>query len=110
MNCIPADVIVKKLTTAVLERVPSPQWDHVKHEIMTWAAHYEHRMQLGSKEMFHIEAYCARLMSVLKSTPGCLAAAPASGPVGMGAGAASAGSSYGGSAAGSAASAAGYGR
>lgn len=52
VNCVPADVIVKKLVSAVLERVATTH-ETVKHEIAAWAAHYEHRMQLGSKEVFH---------------------------------------------------------
>jgi replication factor C subunit 3/5 len=72
VNCVPADVIVKKLVGAVLERVATTH-ETVKHEIAAWAAHYEHRMQLGSKEVFHVEALCARLMSVIKANAGCLA-------------------------------------
>jgi replication factor C subunit 3/5 len=70
VNCIPADVIVKRVLAGLLEKIPSnPATDAVKHELAHWAAHYEHRMQLGNKELFHIEAFIARAMATLKSPP-----------------------------------------
>ncbi len=71
VNCVPADVVVKKIASEVLARI-LPAAETVKHEVVTWAAHYEHRMQLGSKELFHLEALCARLMAVLKASPSSL--------------------------------------
>lgn len=71
VNCIPADVIIKKLTNDLVAKVGTTA-DNVKHEFVTWAAYYEHRMQLGSKEVFHIEAFVARCMSIIKTNPGCL--------------------------------------
>ena len=38
----------------------------VKHEAVFNAALYECRMQGGSKPIFHLEAYIAKLMSVYK--------------------------------------------
>lgn len=29
--------------------------DTLKHELVHWAAFYEHRVQVGSKEIFHLE-------------------------------------------------------
>jgi hypothetical protein len=29
--------------------------DQLKHELVYWAAFYEHRVQVGSKEIFHLE-------------------------------------------------------
>ena len=69
VNCIPADVIVKRVLAALLEKLPGPQWEPAKHELVHWAAHYEHRMQLGTKELFHIEAFLARAMATLKTPP-----------------------------------------
>ena len=34
---------------------------------MHWAAFYEHRVQTGSKEIFHLEAFVARFMSLYKT-------------------------------------------
>jgi len=31
-----------------------------------WAAFYEHRLQLGSKPIFHLEAFVAKFMSIYK--------------------------------------------
>jgi replication factor C subunit 3/5 len=65
VNCIPADVIVKRLIFFILDRIPA-EHDIVKHEIINWTSHYEHRMNLGQKEVFHIDALIARLMLLLK--------------------------------------------
>ena len=73
VNCVPADVIVKKFSQFVLELVKSEAaFEVVRHDLVSWTALYEHRMQLGQKELFHIEALIARVMSVLKAAPGCL--------------------------------------
>ena len=61
-NCIPPSLIMTKLVECLLKRVD----DEVKHEIITWAAHYEHSMQQGSKPIFHLEAFVARFMSIFK--------------------------------------------
>lgn len=36
-------------------------------QVVQWAAHYEHRLQEGSKAIFHIEAFVAKIMSVYKT-------------------------------------------
>eukprot|EP00164_Ancoracysta_twista_P001623 GFYU01002129.1.p1 GENE.GFYU01002129.1~~GFYU01002129.1.p1 ORF type:complete len:353 (-),score=113.68 GFYU01002129.1:98-1156(-) len=61
-NCIPADLILRKLTKELLKKVD----DDLKHEITTWAAHYENRLQNGSKPIFHLEAFIAKFMSIYK--------------------------------------------
>lgn len=33
---------------------------------MRWAAHFEHQLRLGSKAIFHLEAFVARFMSLHK--------------------------------------------
>ena len=40
--------------------------DELKHEVAHWAAFYEHRMVTGSKEIFHLEAFVAKFMSIYK--------------------------------------------
>lgn len=83
VNCIPADTIMRKLLSCLLEpgRIPlSPAGEQAKHELAHWAAAYEHRMQLGQKEVFHIEAFCARAMQVIKvAAAGGSGMAPATG-------------------------------
>lgn len=42
--------------TQVLVRELLPKLDDtLKHELVHWAAVYEHRVQIGSKEIFHLE-------------------------------------------------------
>ena len=36
-------------------------------QVVQWAAFYEHRLQEGSKAVFHIEAFVARVMAVYKN-------------------------------------------
>ena len=69
VNCVPADVIIKKVLAGLVEKMVTPALEGMKHEIMFWAAQYEHRLQLGNKELFHIEAFCARAMATIKSPP-----------------------------------------
>lgn len=61
-SCIPPEMIMKGLTTCLLRKVPP----NVRHEAVHHAAMYEHRMQSGSKPIFHIEAFVARFMSIYK--------------------------------------------
>ena len=61
-NCIPADLVMCYLTKALLKKIPVG----LKHQTLHWAAQFEHRMQAGSKPIFHIEAYLARFMSIAK--------------------------------------------
>ncbi|KAG0475658.1 hypothetical protein HPP92_015344 [Vanilla planifolia] len=62
-NCIPPEVILKKLLLELLKKLDS----ELKHEICHWAAYYEHRMRLGQKSIFHIEAFVAKFMSIYKA-------------------------------------------
>ncbi|KAL7555027.1 hypothetical protein ACHAWF_018622 [Thalassiosira exigua] len=62
INCIPAQVILKTLVTELLPTLD----DSIKGEVVTWAAFYEHRIALGSKEIFHLEAFVAKFMAIYK--------------------------------------------
>ncbi|KAM0787200.1 hypothetical protein ACM66B_006441 [Microbotryomycetes sp. NB124-2] len=62
VHCIPATLIVSTITKRLLERVD----EDVKYEVANWAAFYEHRVKLGSKPIFHLEAFCAKIMSIYK--------------------------------------------
>ncbi|XP_078162400.1 ATPase family associated with various cellular activities (AAA) [Carex rostrata] len=62
VNCIPPVVILKKLLCELLKKLDS----ELKHEVCHWAAHYEHKMRLGSKAIFHLEAFVAKFMSIYK--------------------------------------------
>ena len=61
-NCIPPNVIIKKLSEELMKKCD----DELKHEVVHWAAHYEHRMNCGSKEIYHLEAFVAKFMALYK--------------------------------------------
>ncbi|KAL2480878.1 Replication factor C subunit 3 [Abeliophyllum distichum] len=62
VNCIPPDIILKRLLYELLKKLDS----ELKHEISHWAAYYEHRLRLGQKAIFHLEAFVAKFMSIYK--------------------------------------------
>ncbi|CAH9069111.1 unnamed protein product [Cuscuta epithymum] len=62
-NCIPPDVILKRLLFELMKKLDS----ELKHEVCHWAAYYEHRMHLGQKAIFHLEAFVAKFMSIYKN-------------------------------------------
>jgi replication factor C subunit 3/5 len=61
-HCIPHDVILTTLTSYLLEKVDN----ELKHEVIEIAATCEHRMAKGSKPIFHLEAFAARIMELYK--------------------------------------------
>ncbi len=50
-NCIPSDVIMQVLLKYLLKKGD----EGVQHELTHWAAFYEHRLHVGSKDIFHLE-------------------------------------------------------
>jgi replication factor C subunit 3/5 len=67
VNCIPGDVVLKRLCHSIQIEHGKLLRENVKHEIAAVFATYDHRSQLGSKEIFHIEAAVAKVMAVIKS-------------------------------------------
>ncbi|KAK9155025.1 hypothetical protein Sjap_002505 [Stephania japonica] len=63
INCIPPVIILKRLVSELLKKLDA----ELKHEVCHWAAYYEHRMCLGQKAIFHIEAFVAKFMSIYKA-------------------------------------------
>ncbi len=61
-NCIPPDVIIKTLTAVLMRKVDN----QIKHDVVRWAAFYEHRMSTGTKPIFHLEAFVAKFMAIYK--------------------------------------------
>jgi len=61
-HCIPAEIIIKNLALVLLTKLDS----ELKYEVIKWAAFYEHRLQCGSKAIFHLEAFVAKFMSIYK--------------------------------------------
>eukprot|EP00760_Papus_ankaliazontas_P031663 PhM_4_TR5390/c0_g1_i1/m.60284/K10756/RFC3_5; replication factor C subunit 3/5 len=61
--CIPADLILRHV---VLELIPQVD-AQAQQEFAQCAALYDHSMRMGTKPIFHLEAFAARAMSVYKS-------------------------------------------
>ena len=61
-NCVPPDVIFKKLTQSLMVQVD----DSLRNDIAKCAAYHEHRMQIGAKAIIHIEAFVAKFMAIYK--------------------------------------------
>ena len=62
INCIPPTLILKTLTQELMKTLD----DSLKHEVLQAAAFYEHRIALGSKDIFHLEAFIAKYMALYK--------------------------------------------
>ena len=63
-HCIPPTMILKTLTWKLIEQ---PEVDDaLKAEVVKWAGFYEHRVRLGSKVIFHLEAFVAKFMRVFE--------------------------------------------
>ncbi|KAB2622916.1 replication factor C subunit 3 [Pyrus ussuriensis x Pyrus communis] len=63
LNCIPPEIILKRLLYELLKKLDA----ELKHEVCHWAVYYEHRMRLGQKAIFHLEAFMAKFMSIYKA-------------------------------------------
>lgn len=64
---VPASLILKTLMHKLLEHdALKTDADGVKREIVKWAAVYEHRISVGSKDILHLEAFVASFMDMYK--------------------------------------------
>ncbi|EJD47250.1 P-loop containing nucleoside triphosphate hydrolase protein [Auricularia subglabra TFB-10046 SS5] len=61
-HCIPPTVVIKTVAERVVERVD----EALRADVMHWAAVYEMRMRVGSKKIFHLEAWVVKVMSLYK--------------------------------------------
>ncbi|KAJ5072286.1 replication factor c subunit 3 [Anaeramoeba ignava] len=61
-HCIPPDLIFKKLTLELIQKVGG----EMQKQVIIWAAFFEHRSKLGTKPIIHIEAFMAKFMSLYK--------------------------------------------
>lgn len=59
---IPPDVIFKSLVQILTKSCDI----EIKAEVLSFASLYEYRMQLGSKQIYHLEAFVAHFMSTYK--------------------------------------------
>lgn len=92
VNVVPPELIIRQLATELMKKLddevkhevcPNRSWRYVSGKIKSafagadsivcglqvvkWAAFYEHRLQHGSKAVFHIEAFVAKVMAVYKA-------------------------------------------
>jgi len=63
---VPATIVLKTLMLNLLEHEKLKDADCVKREIVRWAAVYEHRISVGSKDILHLEAFVASFMDLYK--------------------------------------------
>ncbi|GAA95682.1 uncharacterized protein L969DRAFT_92808 [Mixia osmundae IAM 14324] len=63
VHCITPQLILSTITRNLVERAD----EALKPEIVHWAAFYDHRLKLGTKPIFHLEAFVAKVMSLWKS-------------------------------------------
>jgi replication factor C subunit 3/5 len=61
-HCIPADIIFKGLLKELLTISDS----QMKTDVVQIAAEYEHKMNLGDKQIFYLEAFVIKFMSLYK--------------------------------------------
>ncbi|OON14379.1 replication factor C subunit 3 family protein, partial [Opisthorchis viverrini] len=61
-HCIPTDVIMRCLVDNLLGSCDG----NLKLELVQLAAEYEHRLQLGQKPIFHLEAFVISFMAIYK--------------------------------------------
>ncbi|KAK5278840.1 Replication factor C (RF-C) subunit, partial [Cryomyces antarcticus] len=55
-HCIPATTILKTLTWKLIPKID----DALKADVVRWSAFYEHRIRMGTKVIFHLEAFVAK--------------------------------------------------
>ena len=53
---------MQRLTVELLKKLD----DSIKAPVLQEAARFEHRLQMGSKPIFHLEAFAAKVMAVYK--------------------------------------------
>lgn len=63
-HCIPSQIILKTLLLQILPLVSA----RVAPGIIEAAALFDHRLRLGSKPIFHLEAFVARTMNIIASS------------------------------------------
>lgn len=61
-HCIPPDVIIRGLLQELITNCDG----QLKCEVVEAAAYYEHRLQLGQKAIYHLEAFIAKFMAIYK--------------------------------------------
>ncbi|GAA5927551.1 hypothetical protein JCM3775_006015 [Rhodotorula graminis] len=63
VHCIPATLVLSTITRRLLDRVD----ELIKADVAYWSAFYDHRLRQGSKHIFHLEAFAAKIMMIHKN-------------------------------------------
>ena len=61
-HCIPPTTILKTLTFQLVPLVDND----LKADVIKWSAFYEHRIRMGTKVIFHLEAFVAKFMRIVE--------------------------------------------
>ncbi|KAG2177843.1 hypothetical protein INT43_003090 [Umbelopsis isabellina] len=61
-RCIPANLVMKGLAFELVKKVDR----RLRNGVIENAALYEHRLRTGTKDIFHLEAFVAKVMSMIK--------------------------------------------
>lgn len=61
-HCIPATTVLKTLTFKLIPMID----DSLKADVIKWSAFYEHRIRMGTKVIFHLEAFVAKFMRIVE--------------------------------------------
>lgn len=61
-HCIPPTTILKTLTFKLIPMID----DALKADVIKWSAFYEHRIRMGTKVIFHLEAFVAKFMRIVE--------------------------------------------
>ncbi|KAI9804765.1 MAG: hypothetical protein M1825_001133 [Sarcosagium campestre] len=62
-HCIPPTTILRTLTFKLIPKID----DALKADVIKWSAFYEHRIRMGTKQIFHLEAFVAKFMRLVES-------------------------------------------
>jgi replication factor C subunit 3/5 len=61
-HCIPPQTILKTLVFKLMPKVD----ESLKPEVIKWAAFYDQRLRIGTKHIFHLEAFVAKFMRIME--------------------------------------------
>lgn len=61
-HCIPPTTILKTLTFKLIPLMD----EQLRADVIKWSAFYEHRIRMGTKVIFHLEAFVAKIMRIIE--------------------------------------------
>jgi len=63
VHCLPPNIVLSTVAKRLMDRID----EQLKAQVAEWAAFYDHRLKLGNKPIYHLEAFVAKIMFVQKS-------------------------------------------